>query len=129
MKKTAQGATMREQCPEINWERGIALVGDEDLYLELLQDYEGVISKALEDIQNAIACRDTDTVLMKSHGIKGSSGNLALPRVAECAACMEKAARENLTGEFPDMFVRLREAIGQVCTILRREFDSQPERG
>jgi two-component system, sensor histidine kinase and response regulator len=114
---------MRETCPEINWEKGIELVGDEALYLELLSDYEAIIRKYLMEIRSAIGNSDHETVLMRSHAIKGSSGNLALTCVYETAAALEKAARNNCVDEFPHLFDKLHDAFDRTCKLIAKQLD------
>jgi HPt (histidine-containing phosphotransfer) domain-containing protein len=123
-----QGVAMREVCPEINWQLGIDLVGDEALFYDLLKDYREIAGGYLQAIRTAIDTGDEETVHLRSHSIKGSSANLALPLVSEKAALLEKAARDHRTSEYPMLFDDLLIIFNRTCAMITAELDPEPLR-
>lgn len=77
---------------------GLARVaGNRKLYARLLKDFTRHQVKTVQQLHNAVALDDGDTVSQLAHGLKGVAGNLGLTSVYELTAILEEAGKHNDT--------------------------------
>lgn len=83
----------------IDTEGGLRRVlGNADLYLDLLRRYSEGQRGAVEAIREALSCGDRLLAERVAHTIKGVSGNLGAGEAQEKAGKLESAIREGLSG-------------------------------
>lgn len=80
--------------PVLVEEEGVDLVGDREIYYELIGEFLSLSEKQVEELQKAVETGDYETIILRSHSIKGSSANLSLKRVNRIAAAIEKHSRQ-----------------------------------
>lgn len=91
--------------PGIDISSGLARVaGNEKLYVRLLRQVATDASKIREDLLVAVRNGDVRATREVAHSLKGAAGNLAITNVAEEAAGLEEAAKEE---NIPAMVRRL----------------------
>jgi HPt (histidine-containing phosphotransfer) domain-containing protein len=76
----------------------VELTGDRDFVASLLADFPGQLAAMMADIR---AGRPADPALVhrQAHSLKSSAAQLGARALAEQSARVERAARENATGE------------------------------
>ena len=74
----------------INFEAGInRLLGDEELYLELLNNFSNNYACVIQDLRKGIEENDKDSILRIAHILKGAAGNLSAYTIQYTALKLE----------------------------------------
>ena len=74
----------------INFEAGInRLLGDEELFLELLNDFSNHYACVFQDLRTALEENNIDSVLKIAHTLKGAAGNLSAYTIQDTALKLE----------------------------------------
>ena len=74
----------------INFEAGInRLLGDEELYLELLNNFSNNYACVIQDLRKGIEENDKDSILRIAHTLKGAAGNLSAYTIQDTALKLE----------------------------------------
>ena len=74
----------------INFEAGInRLLGDEELYLELLNNFSNNYACVIQDLRKGIEENDKDSILRIAHTLKGAAGNLSAYTIQYTALKLE----------------------------------------
>jgi two-component system, sensor histidine kinase and response regulator len=76
----------------IDWEKGLALWGDESLYLQELMHFATGMPQHISGIQHALANKESKQLAALAHANKGVCGNLALPALYTHFTALEKQA-------------------------------------
>ena len=101
----------------INFEAGInRLLGDEELFLELLNDFSNHYACVFQDLRTALEENNIDSVLKIAHTLKGAAGNLSAYTIHETALKLENEVllnnfekNEELLKTLEDAFTTLKE--------------------
>jgi len=71
---------------------GIALIGDRDTYLSIVNDYIAQTEYILLEMDAACSQDDVNLLLLKAHSLKGTSGSLFIHGMKTVGAELESAA-------------------------------------
>ena len=101
----------------INFEAGInRLLGDEELFLELLNDFSNHYACVFQDLRTALEENNIDSILRIAHTLKGAAGNLSAYTIHETALKLENEVllnnfekNEELLKTLEDAFTTLKE--------------------
>lgn len=86
--------------PGINVDQGLKrVVGNQTLYVELLQNFNLDFSGAAVEIQSALKKGDLKTAQRLTHTLKGVAGNLGLEVLQDRAAELDGAFKEEIGGD------------------------------
>ncbi len=109
------------QVPGVAWAQGVGRVmGNEDLYRELLREFMDNAAQTLSAIESALSAGDETAARRRLHTLKGESGNLALTEVHATARRAEAAvAAGNLSGE---ILAPVRESVNAAVDALQNFF-------
>jgi HPt (histidine-containing phosphotransfer) domain-containing protein len=94
--------------------------GDAGLRAEIVRMFLEDCPQRLDDIGAAIATGDLPALSSSSHALKGSAAYLKAATVRECAAELERCAREGRIGDAPAGFDRLRTAVEALLPELQK---------
>ena len=94
--------------------------GDTSLRAEIVQMFLEDCPQRLDDIGAAIAAGDLPGLSSSSHALKGSAAYLKATTVRECAAELERCAREGRIGDAAPGFERLRTAVEELLPELKK---------
>jgi len=73
----------------------LRLMGDKDLAIEIAKSYIKDAKKQIAKLNTSLKNQDMENIVLLSHSIKGASSNLSGERLAEIAAKIEIAGRNN----------------------------------
>lgn len=101
----------------INFEAGInRLLGDEELFLKLLNDFSNHYACVFQDLRTALEENNIDSILRIAHTLKGAAGNLSAYTIHETALKLENEVllnnfekNEELLKTLEDAFTTLKE--------------------
>ena len=103
-----------EKLPELNVEAGLATCsGDEEFYLELLQDFVELTIK--EELTKFAAQSDYKNYCIRIHGFKNSAYSLGAKELGDLAYNMECISREQLPEEVLILQKKLFEQYDRIC--------------
>lgn len=95
----------------INFEAGInRLLGDEELYLELLNNFSNNYACVIQDLRKGIEENDKDSILRIAHTLKGAAGNLSAYTILDIALKLEKEVLLNNFEKNEELLKALEEA-------------------
>ena len=105
---------LRECLPEIHFGTGLATCsGDEEFYLELLQDFSELTIK--EDLLEYFHKDDYKNYCIRIHGFKNSAYSIGAKNLGDRAYEMEKITREGITKELQELQELLFEEYDRIC--------------
>lgn len=81
--------------PQLNIEHALQLVGNEDLYWQVLREYARVIPKKAGMLQQYFDAEDWKAYTIETHALKSSSRQIGAMELSELAAQMEQAGNNN----------------------------------
>lgn len=82
---------------DLQWNKAFALeqtAGDEKLLEELMTLFKDSSSGDLEQLRQAIAANDAESVIRAAHSLKGASASLGIEGIRVLAMAMESDARK-----------------------------------
>jgi HPt (histidine-containing phosphotransfer) domain-containing protein len=94
--------------------------GDAGLRVEVVRMFLEDCPQRLDAIGAAIASGDATALASASHALKGSAAYLKAGSVRDCAADLERCARDGRMSDAPAAFERLREAVGDLLPELQK---------
>ncbi len=107
----------------IDMKKALALVsGDRGFLEELLRDYLEDIPQRLENLEQAIADSDADTVRRTAHSIKGASTSLGTETLGELAKLLENNAASGNLVEAQELHQQIVASFTRLETHLKNEF-------
>lgn len=80
---------------DINWDKALNQLEDEDFYKELLDEYFDTTNQKLENILMQYEKNDFDSLKSEIHSLKGVSANLFLENIYEACLNAEKKIKED----------------------------------
>jgi signal transduction histidine kinase/DNA-binding response OmpR family regulator/HPt (histidine-containing phosphotransfer) domain-containing protein len=98
--------------PPIDIDMSMSRIGDEAFWGELVTTYRSEVEQRLATCERALRLGDSEAVRHEAHTIKGSSAELVVEGVRQCAMQLEKLAQ---TGDLT--------AAAPVCSAMRAEFE------
>lgn len=102
----------------IDKEGGIRRVGgDADLYQELMEMFFDQSNQQIEELNDAIEKKETQSIKHLAHSIKGAASNLGVLLVQESAHVLEKNGNENKMNEALQNFNKLKQDLIRVKEI------------
>jgi len=105
---------LKEGLPEIHFEMGLATCsGDEEFYLELLQDFSELTIK--EDLLEYFHKGDYKNYCIRIHGFKNSAYSIGAKNLGDRAYEMEKITREGMPEELQALQKLLFEEYDRIC--------------
>ena len=105
---------LRKRLPEIHFESGLATCGgDEDFYLELLEDFTNLAIK--EELTKYLSEADYKNYCIRIHGFKNSAYSIGAKEMGDLAYEMEKLTRESLPEEIKVMQSSLFDQYDRIC--------------
>ena len=103
-----------KRLPEIHFESGLATCGgDEDFYLELLEDFTNLAIK--EELTKYLSEADYKNYCIRIHGFKNSAYSIGAKEMGDLAYEMEKLTRESLPEEIKVMQSSLFGQYDRIC--------------
>ena len=81
--------------PQLNIEHALQLVGNEDLFWQVLREYARVIPKKAGMLEQYFDAGDWKTYTIETHALKSSSKQIGAMALSELAAQMEQAGNNN----------------------------------
>ncbi|HUG33812.1 MAG TPA: response regulator [Anaerolineales bacterium] len=95
----------------LNIQRGIERVGSSpETYWSLLHDFIAELPNRLNDMQEAFALKDFESLSRSAHNLKGVSANLGALQLSEYADRLDKVSEAGYTRETADLVDELRTA-------------------
>ena len=89
-----------------------------DEYLELIQLFLETGTNDLNGLEDAIAANDIQTVVERSHSLKGASGNLGINEIYEIARDIEASARNNSLEGINESIMQIKENLKEIVNLL-----------
>ena len=112
---------IRKKLPGVNVETGLATCsGDEDFYLELLQDFTELSIK--EELVRFAEKRDSKNYCIRIHGFKNSAYSIGAKALGDLAYEMECMTRECLPAEVNALQASLFEQYDKICACIREGY-------
>ncbi|MDE6518103.1 MAG: Hpt domain-containing protein, partial [Acetatifactor sp.] len=90
-----QEGPKRIAIPQLDIEQALRLVGNEDLYWQVLREYARVIPKKAGLLEQYLGAEDWKAYTIETHALKSSSKQIGAMALSELAAQMEKAGNNN----------------------------------
>ncbi len=81
--------------PQLDIEQALRLVGNEDLYWQVLREYARVIPKKAGLLEQYLDAEDWKAYTIETHALKSSSKQIGAMALSELAAQMEQAGNNN----------------------------------
>ena len=91
---------------------------DLDEYLELIRLFLETGTNDLNGLEDAIAANDIQTVVERSHSLKGASGNLGINEIYEMARDIEARARNNSFEGINESVMQIKENFKEIVNLL-----------
>ena len=109
--------------------------GNPKAYMKVLQQFRSSQGQALEEIEAAVRQSDYETARKKTHGIKGSAGNLGADRLFQAATVLEQAFKDHqiealspLMAAFSEQFQMVMNALQQLPNSADAVNNGNPEK-
>lgn len=90
-RKRSQEETKRVVIPHLNMEQALQLLGNEELYWQVLREYARVIPKKARMLEQHFKAEDWKNYTIEVHALKSSSKQIGAMELSELAAQMEQA--------------------------------------
>lgn len=84
------------------------LLGDEQLLTEMIEEFLTVMPSYLDELENALSDKNTDTIAQKAHKIKGAMANMSAESMRAIAEKIELAGKNGDYPSIPNLFDRLK---------------------
>lgn len=105
---------LMEKLPELNFEKGLKTCsGDEEFYLELLQDFVALPIK--EELKNYVNRKDYTSYNIRIHGFKNSAYSVGAEKLGDLAYQMEKGTDGEPIEQLPGMQEMLFARYDRIC--------------
>ncbi|MDA8139484.1 MAG: ATP-binding protein, partial [Desulfobacteraceae bacterium] len=101
----AQSAPLPE--PPLDYEAALYEFGEADLVKEVVTQLMESLGHYLDDIGQALAAEDWQTVLRRAHAIKGGAATVEAMPLSSVAAEVEQLCKEGVTQQVPGAVARL----------------------
>ena len=118
---------MQLQIPGLDTAYALSLVGEEDLYWVVLQDYYQVIQKKMELIRTYEEAEDWKAYTIEVHALKSASRQIGALELADLAERMEKAGNEKNAELIHECTPKLLEQYSEYQRILEPYFAQEKE--
>jgi len=102
---------------DLQWNKAFALeqtAGDEELLEELMTLFKDSSSGDLEQLRQAIAANDAQSVIRAAHSLKGASASLGIEGIRALAMVMESDARQGSVAVAQEKIGEISELLEQV---------------
>lgn len=107
---------LMKKLPELNFEKGFKTCsGDEEFYLELLQDFISLPIK--EELENFVSSKDYTGYNIRIHGFKNSAYSIGAEKLGDLAYQMEKGTDGEPTERLPGMQEMLFAQYDKICAV------------
>lgn len=93
-------------------------VGNEDIYVKFLTGY--IAEERMPDIYAALAEKNTDELIMKTHKLKGVSGNLGMTEIYELAEKAISLLRSGTYEGVEELLKRTEDIYNRICDAIRQ---------
>ena len=93
-------------------------VGNEDLYAKFLAGY--ITEKRMPDIYSALAEKNTDELIMRTHKLKGVSGNLGMTEIYELTEDAITRLRNGSYDGVEDILKRTEVIYDKICAAIEQ---------
>lgn len=90
-RKRGQEETKRVVIPHLDMEQALQLLGNEELYWQVLWEYARVIPKKARMLEQHFKAEDWKNYTIEAHALKSSSKQIGAMELSELAAQMEQA--------------------------------------
>lgn len=90
-RKRGQEETKRVVIPHLDMEQALRLLGNEELYWQVLREYARVIPKKARMLEQHFKAEDWKNYTIEAHALKSSSKQIGAMELSELAAQMEQA--------------------------------------
>ena len=91
----------------------------EDSFVEILEAYIRDSKARIERLEKALGAQDYHTVLLESHGLKGSSINLDAHALVQVCERLEHDAKQGMVEDMQQQLTALRQNFAAVCEALK----------
>ncbi len=116
-----QEATLLQSLQHIDVNAGLKRVmGNEKLYLKLLQDFQRDLPTVLSTIEGHIAKEAWDDARKEAHGVKGVAGNVGADAIFEAAQDIEKSIKMDKIEQAKEALPSLVSAVENTLSDLQR---------
>ncbi len=122
-----QEGTKRIDIPQLDVEQALRLVGNEELYLQVLKEYYRVLPKKAKALEQYLEEEDWKTYTIETHALKSSSRQVGAMELSELAAQMEQAGHNGETVFIREHHRELLERYRSFESILAQYFESPEE--
>lgn len=107
---------LMKKLPELNFEKGFKTCsGDEEFYLELLQDFISLPIK--EELENFVSSKDYTGYNIRIHGFKNSAYSVGAEELGDLAYQMEKGTDGEPIDQLSDMQEMLFAQYDRICAV------------
>ena len=103
----------------VDVEKGIELLGDMDMYNEVMEDFLKEIDKKYKDLVTFKEKEDMPNYAIDVHSIKSDSKYLGFTKLAEIAYDHEMKSKDNDIAYVNDNFNTLEEEINRIISIIK----------
>ena len=93
-------------------------VGNEDIYAKFLTGY--IAEERMPDIYKALAEKNTDELIMKTHKLKGVSGNLGMTEIYDLAEEAISLLRSGTYDGVEELLKRTEAVYIKICDAIRQ---------
>ncbi|THB80962.1 MAG: response regulator [Desulfobacteraceae bacterium] len=108
-----------DDVPGISVRSGLArAMGNQVLYMELLEKFRARTPDAARDIDRALAGGDHEAAKRMAHTIKGTSGNIGAKNLHQAAGDLEKAIKQGQNGDIKTELDRFSSELDRVLNSL-----------
>ena len=88
-------AAKRIAIPQLDIDHALQLLGNEELFWQVLKEYARTISKKARTIEQYFKAEDWKNYTIETHALKSSSRQIGAMELSELAAKMEQAGKNN----------------------------------
>lgn len=104
----------------IDVDDGIKLLGDLDMYNEMMEDFYNVIERRLEDLEKYKNSKDSKNYAIQVHSLKSDSKYLGFTTLAKIAYEHEKKSKENDLKYINANFKELEREVRSIIVIIKK---------
>ena len=103
----------------IDVEKGLELLGDMDMYNEIMSDFLNEINEKYPKLKEYLSAQDMENYAILVHSIKSDSKYLGFTDLAETAYDHELKSKENDVSYINDNFNKLETEINRIINIIK----------
>lgn len=125
---TDQDILPQKQLDTQGWDIEAALtrlIGNTDLFKQICRIFVAQSPKQLKQLQVSIREKNVEKIRMKSHALKGSTGDLGATELSQLLADMEQAAKQQEMSKVTELSEKVEQSypklLGQIETYLNNE--------